>query len=53
MRGLHQKEQDSEAINAQSADGREYQLVVALTSCLGAVARGAVAPLLGPAENLP
>lgn len=52
MRGLHQKEQDSEAINAQSADGREYQLVVALTSCLGGVS-ASVAPLPAPAGNLP
>lgn len=47
MRGLHQKEQDSKAINAQSADGR-----VALTSCLGGVS-ASVGPLLAPAGNLP
>ena len=52
MRGLHQKEPDSKAINAQSADGREYQLDFALTSCLGIVS-AAVAPLLAPAGNFP
>lgn len=52
MRGLLQEEPDSKAINAQSGDSREYQLGVALTSCLGVVS-AAVAPLLAPAGNFP
>lgn len=52
MRELHQKKPDSKAINAQSAEGRECQLGVALTSCLGVVS-AAVAPFLAPVGTFP